>query len=274
MKRSLMKKLVSLSAAGIGLWLLAASAAASTDVFSGIYSVVNPATGGEVDVMKIRPYPGGYGVFSYLGGDEVQRGFTIVVEVAKQEPSQSVRALPLLGEGKLYFVPEGAASPVGRSETGYISDAPVLGKLPLKRRLLPKAPERGINGIHRYVGRTGEIAASIRVLNYSANALQLGISSADNRDNAIDTDPVNGNMASAFNCCFYLPQKWQASLKVNIEIRAHDGKLTMTPMTVPEYEDGDVDQFEVAVNPDGLVEILFNRSDSKRPLPSPPIANR
>jgi hypothetical protein len=39
--------------------------AADADVFSGIYSVVNPETGAEVDVMKIRKYEDGYGIFSY-----------------------------------------------------------------------------------------------------------------------------------------------------------------------------------------------------------------
>lgn len=69
-----MKKLFVFKAICASPWLFATSSAAATDVFSGIYSVVNPETGAEMDVMKIRKYADGYGVFSYLGGEEVQRG--------------------------------------------------------------------------------------------------------------------------------------------------------------------------------------------------------
>lgn len=267
-----MKKLFALRAACAGFWFFAASSAADTDVFSGIYSIVNAENGAEVDVIKIRKYTDGYGYFSYLGGEEVQRGAINAVETAGAQPSPNVRALSLRGEGSLYFVPKGAASPAGRSDTGYIADIQGLGKTPLKRRLLSPEPERGINGRHHYGGNVDEREVSLRALNYSSNALQLGISSAHNKENAVDTDPVNGNMASAFSCCFYLPEKWSASQQVHVEIRSPDGNLKVTPLALPKYEDPQ--NFEVAVNQDGTVEILFERSDRRRPLPRPPVTQK
>ena len=267
-----MKKLFALRAACAGFWFIAASSAADTDVFSGIYSIVSPETGAEVDVMKIRKYPDGYGVFSYMSGEEVQRGPINAAETAAANPSPTVRVLSLRGEGSLYFVPKGAESPAGRSETGYITDIQGLGKAPLKRRLLSPEPERGINGRHRYGGEVDEREVSLRVLNYSSKALQLGISSVDNKENAVDTDPVNGYMASAFNCCFYLPEKWSAAQQVHVEIRSPDGKLKVTPIPLPKYDDPQ--NFEVAVNQDGTVEILFERSDLRRPLPRPPVTQK
>lgn len=263
-----MKKIFALRAACAGFWFFAASSAADTDVFSGIYSIVSPETGAEVDVMKIRKYPDGYGVFSYMSGEEVQRGPIDAVETAAAQPSPTMRALSLRGQGSLYFVPKGAESPAGRSDTGYIADIQGLGKAPLKRRLLPPEPERGINGRHRYAGKVDEREVSFRVLNYSSKALHLGISSVDNKENAVDTDPVNGYMASAFNCCFYLPEKWSAAQQVHVEIRLPDGKLKVTPIALPKYEDPQ--NFELAVNQDGHVEILFERSDRDRALPRPP----
>ncbi|MYM72675.1 hypothetical protein GTP56_10745 [Duganella sp. FT134W] len=82
-----MKKIYLLSSLAALLIVAAPGFAADTDVFSGIYSVVNPETGAEVDVMKIRKYEDGYGVFSYLGGDEVQRGSISAAEAAGMSAS-------------------------------------------------------------------------------------------------------------------------------------------------------------------------------------------
>lgn len=267
-----MKKLFVFKAACVGLWFFAASSAADTDVFSGIYSIVNPESGADVDVMKIRRYADGYGVFSYLGDEEVQRGAIHAVEAAGAQSSPDVRVLSLPGDGRLYFVPKGAESPAGRSDTGYITDINGLGKAPLKRRPLSSEPERGVNGRHRYEGKADEQEVSVRVLNYSSNALQLGVGDVDNKENAVDTDPVNGYMASAFNCCFYLPEKWSASRRLQVEIRSLDGKLRVTPVVLPKYEDPQ--DFEVAVDKDGQVQILFGRSDRDKPLPRPAVAKK
>ena len=199
-----MNKLSFFRAACAGLWFFAANSVADTDVFSGIYSIVKPATGAETDVMKIRKYAKDYGWFTYMGrGEEVQHGVHKAVESVGSE--SNLRTLSLLGEGNIYFVPKGGESPVGPSDSDYSTDMAILEGAPLKHRPLSPYPERGVNGIHRYVvGNSDEREVAIRVLNYSAKALQLGISDLDNTDNAVDTDPVNGNMASAFNCCFYL----------------------------------------------------------------------
>lgn len=266
-----MKRLIVLKAACIGLWFLAADSSAQTDVFSGIYSIVDPATGTETDVMKVRKYSKDYGWFTYMArGEEVQRGSYRAVEAVGLQPN--LRTLSLVGEGNIYFVPTGGESPAGRSDTGYSSDLAILGGVPLKHRSLSPDPERGINGIHRYDGKSDEREVSIRVLNYSSKGLQLGIIDVDNKDNAVDTDPVNGNMASAFNCCFYIREQWNGAQRLKVEVRWPDGKLHVTPIAVPKYEYPA--NFEVAVNPDGRVEILFERSDGNRKPPSPPIAKR
>jgi hypothetical protein len=242
--------------------------ASNTDVFSGIYSVVNPETGAEVDVMKIRKYEDGYGVFSYLGGDEVQRGAISASEKIPEAAASTGRTLSLNQDGNLYYVPNGIDSPVGRSDTNYISDITGLSGAPLKRRLLPMRRERGINGIHTYVPQKDEIPVSLRVLNYGPKSFQLGVSSATNAQNATDTDPINGYMAGAFNCCFYLPSIWKESLKLNVEIVASGGKVMTVPVVLPKY--AQAENFEIAVNPDGRVEVLFERSDQDKPLPRPP----
>lgn len=252
-----------------GLWFFAANSVADTDVFSGIYSIVNPATGAETDVIKIRKYSKYYGWFTYMGrSEEVQHGVHKAVESASSQ--RNLRTLSLLGEGNIYFVPKGGESPVGLSDSGYSTDLAILDGAPLKHRPLSSYPERGVNGIHRYVGNSDEREVAIRVLNYSSKALQLGISDLDNTENAVDTDPVNGNMASAFNCCFYLPKEWNGSQRLQVEIRSPDGKLQVKPVVLPKYKFAE--DFEVAVNPDGRVEILFKRSASDRELPSPPVA--
>lgn len=267
-----MKKSFALKVACAAFWFYAASSAADTDVFSGIYSFIDPVTGAEQDILKIRKYAGGYGVFSYLGGEEVQRGAIDAAEVADAKSAPDVRVLSLKGDGRVYFVPKGAASPVGPSATDYIADINGIGKAPLMRRLLWREPERGINGRHQYEAKSDELEVSVRVLNYSPNALQVGIISAENKKNAVDTDPVNGNMASAFNCCFYLPEKWSASQHVQVEMRSPEGKLEVTPVILPRYEDPQ--SFEVSVGRDGKVEILFERSDRNKPLPRPAVTEK
>ncbi len=242
----------------------APSRAVDTDMFSGIYSVVNPETGAEVDVMKIRKYEDSYGVFSYLGGNEVQQG-----SISATEVTGPTRMLSLKQEGNLYYVPNGSKSPVGGSDTGYISDITGLSALPLKRRELPTKRERGVNGIHTYTPSKDDVAVSLRVLNYGTKPLQLGVSSPTNSKNATDTDPVNAYMASAFNCCFYLPSTWKDSLKLNIEFFSLEGKIKSMPLAIPKYDQPQ--NFEVAVNLDGTVEIFFQRSDQEKPLPRPPI---
>jgi hypothetical protein len=266
-----MNKLSVFRAACVGLWFFAASSFADTDVFSGIYSIVNPATGAETDVMKIRKYSKDYGWFTYMGqGEEVQHGVHKAVESVGSEPS--VRTLSLLGEGNIYFVTKGGESSAGRSDSGYSTDMAILAGAPLKHRPLSPNPERSVNGIHRYDAKSDEREVAIRVLNYSSQALQLGISDLENAENAVDTDPVNGNMSSAFNCCFYIREAWNGSQRLQVEIRSPDGKLNVTPIAVPRYESPE--NFEVAVNPDGRVEILFGRSDRHRAPPSPPVANK
>ncbi|MYN41263.1 hypothetical protein GTP55_18020 [Duganella sp. FT109W] len=268
---NMVKKIYLQSSLAALLIVAAPGFAADTDVFSGIYSVVNPETGAEVDVMKIRKYEDGYGVFSYLGGDEVQRGSISAAE-AEGTSASSLRVLALNGQGKLYYVPKGAESPAGRSDTGYISDIMGLANFPLKRRPLAAKRERGINGIHAYVPPKDERPVSIRALNHGGKPIQLGVSSATNGQNAADTDPIHGYMASAFNCCFYLPETWNASLRLNVEIWSSDGKLRTVPVALPKYDTPE--NFEVAVNPDGRAEVLFGRSDQDRPLPRSPVVKR
>lgn len=257
----------------MSLAMPALAAAADPDVFSGIYSVTDPVTGVEVDVLKIRKYADGYGVFSYLSG-EAPRGSLRAREgpatgrVPAAFPADAnVRTLSVPDAGSLHYAPCGAYSPVGRSDTGYMAQMDGLNMYALKRRPLPKTPERGINGIHAYRPSAEEREVSIRTLNYGPSVLQLGISSAADSKNAVDTDPLNPYMAGALNCCFYLPEKWSPSLQVNIELRSPDGKLKTVPVSVPQYESPQ--DFTVAVNRDGRVEILFSQ---KRPLPNPPEA--
>lgn len=260
----------------MSLALPALAAAADPDVFSGIYSVTDPVTGIEVDVLKIRQYSDGYGVFFYLSG-EAPRGSLRATESAATvrippafPTDPNVRTLSVPDVGSLYYAPGGVYSPVGRSDTGYMSQMDGLDMYALKRRPLPKARERGVNGIHAYTPSADEGEVSVRALNYSPSAFQLGISSAANSKNAVDTDPLNPYMAGALNCCFYLPGKWSPSLQVNIELLAPDGKLKTVPVAVPRYESPQ--DLDVAVHRDGRVEILFLRDSVTQPLPKPPAA--
>lgn len=260
----------------MSLALPALAAAADPDVFSGIYSAIDPVTGREVDVLKIRKYSDGYGVFFYLSG-EAPRGSLKAVEGPASDrfpvafpADPKVRTLSVPDAGSLHYAPGGAYSPVGRSDTGYMAQMDGLNMYALKRRPLPKARERGINGIHAYTPSAGERAVSVRTLNYGPDALQLAVSSAANSNNVVDTDPLNSYMASALNCCFSLPQKWSPSLQVNIELLSSNGKLRTVPVAVPEYDSPQ--DFDVAVNRDGRVEILSLRDSGARPLPTPPAA--
>lgn len=260
----------------MSLALPALAAAADLDVFSGIYSVIDPVTGREVDVLKIRQYGDGYGVFFYLSG-EAPRGSLKAVEGPASDrfpvafpADPKVRTLSVPDAGSLYYAPGGAYSPVGRSDTGYMAQMDGLNMYALKRRPLSKARERGINGSPAYTPSAEEREVSVRTLNYGPDAFQLAISSAANSNNVVDTDPLNPYMASALNCCFYLPEKWSPTLQVNIELISSNGKRRTVPVAVPEY--GSPQDFDVAVSPDGRVEIRSLRESSVRPLPQPPAA--
>jgi len=276
-----MKTLLAAAVGCFALSLPAVSGAADTDVFSGIYSVTDPMTGTEVDVMKVRKYSNGYRLFSYMGRTEGREGSIPSMEDNGPRDSDmpaafplnpKVRTLKVPGVGYLYYAPNGAYSPVGRSDTGYITQMMGFGMYSLKRRPLQERPERSANGEHEYQPGNDETEVPVSTLNYSARAIQLSVSSATNNKNAVDIDPLNAYMTAATNCCFALPKKWDASLHMQIEYRTlPDGKLKIVPVAVPQYDSPQ--QFDVVVGADESVDIVFNQ-ESREPPPQPPAALR
>lgn len=275
----MIKTLLAATTICAALMLPASAIAADADVFSGIYSITDPVTGAEVDVMKIRKFGKTYGVFTYLGRTEGREGPLAAAEdngprsmPAAFPLDPGVRTLSVPDEGYLYYAPNGAYSPVGRSDTAYMSQLTSLGMYALKRRPLPEGRERSATGKHEYQPGEDEREVPVSTLNYSSRAIQVSVGSASNGKNVVDTDPLNAYMAGATNCCFSLPEKWDASLRVQIAYRTlADGTLKIVPVAVPRYDSPQ--QFDVVVGADDRIDIVFNRPPGK-PLPQPPAALR
>lgn len=280
-----MKTLLAAAAGCLALSLPAVSGAAEADLFSGIYSTVDPYTGAEVDLLKIAKFlDDGYSVF--INGS----GWSGPSDGKVGEPSEKwampgpfphdpkVVTLAVEGMGVLYQLPKGAFSRAGTSETGYLSHMVRLGTIELKRRpLIAYHQERGERGVHNYKPEATEQKVTVSTLNYSGKSIQVGLSAAANKQNAVDTDPLHPYMTSIPSCCFYLPKTWNASLRVNVESRSlPDGKLTTVTLPVPKYDSPD--RLWVAVLPNGSMEISFPNSyeddDKQRTMPAPPPAER
>lgn len=86
--------------------------------------------------------------------------------------------------------------------------------------------------------------------------IQVGISSASNPDNAVDTDPLNPYMSSAAGCCFYLPAQAAAPLQVKLEYRwLPNGKPEVLALTLPA--NSDADELLILVQADGSMGVEF-----------------
>lgn len=267
------------------LTLPAVGGAADKDLFSGIYSTIDPYTGAEMDLLKIQPFlDGEYTVFiraeTWSGPKDGKIG---------EPPEQwaipgpfphdpKVVTLSVEGLGALYQLPTGVFSRAGKSETGYLTHMVQLGTLELKRRpLIADHRERGERGERDYQPQATEHKVAVSTLNYSGKSIQVGLSAASNKNNAVDTDPLHPYMSSVPSCCFYLPKTWNASLRVNVEYRSlPDGKLTTVPLAVPKYDSPS--RLWVTVRPDGRLEMRLPDSypddDEQRTMPAPPPAER
>lgn len=280
-----MKTLLTVAAGCLALSLPAVGGAAETDSFSGIYSTIDPRTGAEVDLLKVRKFlDDGYSVYisagAWSGPNEGKLGEPSA-QWAMPGPfphDPRVATLSVEGLGVLYQIPQGAYSRAGKSETGYLTQMAQLGTLELKRRpLIADHHERGERGVNDYQPQDTEQKVAVSALNYSGKNIQVGLSAGTDKKNAVDTDPLHPYMSSVPSCCFYLPKTWNASLRVNVEYRSlPDGKLTTVPLAVPKYDSPRT--LWVAVQPDGRMEISFPKSylddDKQRTMPAPPPAER
>lgn len=272
-----------LAASCLALLIPVLSCAAEADPFEGIYSARNPYTGLETDVLKVQKFRDrDYSVFiptdTWTGPHSAN-----IRESSKKwrlpgpfPHDPRIVTLEVEDLGSLYKMPQGAFSRAGRSDTEYLSHMVQLGEVDLMRRPLTTSHRvRGEIGVHDYRPTDDDQKIKVRTLNYSDKKIQIGLSDAANKTNAVDTDPLNAYMTSVPACCFYLPKEWNASLRVNVEFRSlSDGKLTMIPMAVPEYDTPF--KLWLAVLADGRVEISFPNSyqedDRQRAMPAPPAA--
>ena len=268
----------------------------ATDPFPGIYSIIDPVTGETKDVLKVEPLLGEYVVLARFAGHGPWTG-PIYAKVMGNGDSYAspplfqqdrmVSALSLDEIGYLYHTPGNSDSRVGPSDTGYISSIASFGITPLFHRpLLAGHDERGERGLHAYTPGTGERKVSLSTLNYSPRMIQVGISSASNPDNAVDTDPLNPYMSSAASCCFYLPAQAAAPLQVKLEYRwLPKGKSEVLAMTLPA--NSDADELLILVQADGSMGVEFRapgkdldltpegvKSINGKPYPLPPAAER
>lgn len=280
-----MKTLLTVAAGCLALSLPAVSGAADTDLFSGIYSTVDPSTGAEVDLLKIQKFlDTGYNVFiradTWSGPNDGTVGEPSK-EWAMPGPfphDPKVVTLSVEGLGALYQLPKGVSSRAGTSETGYLTHMAQLGTIELKRRpLISDHRVRGERGAREYRPQDDEQKVAVSTLNYSAKNIQIGLSATANKNNAVDTDPLHPYMTSVPSCCFYLPKTWNAALRVNVEYRSlPDGMLKTVPLSVPKYDSPR--NLWVAVQPDGRMELSFPKSylddDKQRTMPAPPAAER
>ncbi|RFP11929.1 MULTISPECIES: DUF3304 domain-containing protein [unclassified Duganella] len=276
-----MKTLLAIATSCLSLTMPAIGQSADGDPFTGIYSTIDPRTGVEVDLLKIRKFlDDGYTVF--IRGERWSGPFDGKVgEPAQQwampgpfphDPRVVTLAVDELGS--LYHLPAGAFSRAGRSDTEYLAQMVRLGTVEMKRRpLITDHRERGERAANDYSALDSDQKIAVSTLNYSAKQIQIGLSDPANKNNAVDTDPLNGYMTSVPNCCFYLPAEWKPSLRVNVEYRA-DGKQKIMPLAVPKYDSPR--NLWVAVQPDGRVEISFpngyEEDDRQRAMPAPPPA--
>ena len=268
----------------------------STNPFPGIYSIIDPVTGETKDVLKVKSLLGEYVVLARFTGHGPWTG-PIYAKIMGNGDSYAspplfqqddmVSALSLDEIGYLYHTPGNRDSRVGPSDTGYISNIASFGITPLHRRpLLAGHDERGERNLHAYTPGAGERKVSVSTLNYSPRMIQVGISSARNPDNAVDTDPLNPYMSSAASCCFYLPAQAAPQLEVKLEHRwLPKGKPEVLTMTLPAYSDAD--ELLILVQADGSMSVEFRypgkdldltpegvKSINGKPYPLPPAAER
>jgi hypothetical protein len=253
---------------------------AEPDLFEGIYSIVDPRTGAQTDMFKIWKGLDDYTVLTnynsaWSGPDFGSVGTPPAKEALPgpfpQDPR--VRTLWIERMGAIYQVPPGALSVAGRSDTGYLAHMVQLGSPQLLRRpVLTGRPERGERGESKYKPGANEQRVTITTLNFSAKAVQVGVSDPRNKDNAVDTDPLAPYMASLQSCCYYLPQKWHAALRLNVEYRSPpEGKARTVTLPVPKYDKPD--KLAVAVRADGKIELIERpASDDVAAMPAPPAA--
>ncbi|MEG0880684.1 MAG: hypothetical protein RSH52_05400 [Janthinobacterium sp.] len=267
-----------------------------TRPFPGIYSIIDPVTGETKDVLKVKPLLDEYLVLARFAGDGPWTG-PIYAKVMGSGDSYAspplfqqdrmVSALALGEIGYLYHTPGNKDSRVGSSDTGYISNIASFGITTLFHRpLLAGHDERGELNMHQYTPATGERKVSVSTLNYSPRMIQVGISSASNPDNAVDTDPLNPYMSSATSCCFYLPAQAAAPLQVKLEYRwLPKGQPEVLALTLPA--NSDADELLILVQADGSMGVAFRgpgkdldltpegvRSIHGKPYPLPPAAER
>ncbi|MCC7599406.1 hypothetical protein IGS61_18095 [Janthinobacterium sp. FW305-129] len=267
---------------------------AATDPFPGIYSIIDPVTGETKDVLKVVPLLNEYLVRARFGGDGPWTG-PIYAKVMGSSDSYAspplfqqdrmVSALALGEIGYLYHTPGNKNSRVGPSDTGYISNIAAFGITTLFHRPL-LADERGERGRDGSTSGAGERQLSVSTLNYSPRMIQVGISSASNPDNAVDTDPLHPYMSSAASCCLFLPAQAAAPLQVKLEYRwLPKGKPEVLALTLPAY--GDADELLILVQADGSMSVEFRapgkdldltpegvKSINGKPYPLPPAAER
>ncbi|MYN40150.1 hypothetical protein GTP55_12275 [Duganella sp. FT109W] len=254
--------------------------AAAPDLFEGIYSTVDPRTGAQTDMFKIWKGVDDYTVLSnynsaWSGPQSGHVGTPPANEVLPgpfpQDPR--VRTLWIEKMGAIYQMPPGALSVAGRSDTGYLAHMVQLGSPQLLRRpLLTGRAERGERGESKYKPGASEQRVTITTLNFSSKAVQVGVSDPRNKDNAVDTDPLAPYMASLQSCCYYLPQKWHAALRLNVEVRSPpEGQTRTITLPVPKYDKPD--NLAVAVRADGKIELVERpASDDMAAMPAPPAA--
>lgn len=255
--------------------------AADADPFEGIYSTRDWRTGAETDVLRVQKFLNGeYHVFireHTWSGPNTGKVGEILKEGRMPGPfphDPRIVTLAVRDVGSLYKIPQGAFSRAGRSQTGYLSHMVQLGAVELtKRPLLTSHQVRWERGVHDYRPTDADQKIAVSTLNYSDKKIQVGVSDASDKTNAVDTDPLDAYMSSVAACCFYLPKDWNASLRVNVEYRSlADGKLKIVPLAVPKYDGAQ--KLWVAVLADGRMELSFPNSYEEdyrqRTMPAPP----
>ena len=211
------------------------------DKFSGIYSVVDPLTGSEQNVLKVSQASGAYSFRFQMHdprkwyppekADLIGAGHEYLGRASlPQDPN--VEVLFARGTGYLYRVPDGATSRLGSPYTGYLADLHILGFIGSVHR----RPLGGTRHGQHYQNRPGKLSLPVHGLNYSAGMVALSVTAPGQPDNAVDTDTLNPYSSSAGACCFYLPAQWHADASIQVEYQLlPDKTVHRKTLPVPDY---------------------------------------
>lgn len=250
-----------------------AARAEAADPVAGIYFLVDPATGLEHDVLKVNRVRGTYRFRFHMENprkwSEPDEAALAGRDHAYRHPAPfhqdtDVRVLSAPNTGDLYLVPQGATTRLGRPYTPYLGDIEILGL----RFALNRRPLGATRDGQPYRPLPDERKVHVHAMNYSAGMVALSVAAPGRPQNAVDTDTLNPYAYGAESCCFYIPAKWRADARIDVEYRRlPDTAIHRKNMALPVYSNPA--HLWLVMHEDGDLEVVLSAQLTEHSLEEP-----